>query len=274
MTQFPARVHVIFARAADYAIVLRRGPSKSVCTIGWNRKNDHFEIGQWLHGRIDERSSDLSPDGKHFIYAANRGRARGEVEASWTAISRSPYLKAIGLWTGLQPIGGLFVNDTDYWLWPSMNYGLGRELQRPAGLSEHLDPPLEIPNVWPAIYYMRLKRDGWKLLSDTNVELDEQLVVFRKPLPFGWFLEKRMHVTLDRQEGKSIPYDTHRLTHPVLDSVLNFPAWEWADLDRDRLVWSEMGLLKSATMMRDGPNFIKEIHDFNDLSFKPIQAPY
>ena len=60
---FPARVHVILARNADYGIIIRRGPSKTVCTIGWDRKRDRFEVGQWMRGRIYERRCDLSPDG-------------------------------------------------------------------------------------------------------------------------------------------------------------------------------------------------------------------
>src|SRR5688572_2426031 len=70
-TTFPARLHVLLAREAAYAIVFRRGPSKEVCTIGWNRATDEFSVGQWLKGRIYERRADLSPDGKLLIYFAS-----------------------------------------------------------------------------------------------------------------------------------------------------------------------------------------------------------
>jgi len=45
MPKFPARVHIILARESDRAIVLRRGPSESVATIGWDRDNDTFHLG-------------------------------------------------------------------------------------------------------------------------------------------------------------------------------------------------------------------------------------
>ena len=66
----PARLHVLLAREAPYAVVIRRGPAKQVCTVGWDRSTDAFTLGQWFKGRIYERRSDLSPDGKHLIYFA------------------------------------------------------------------------------------------------------------------------------------------------------------------------------------------------------------
>ena len=72
--KFPARLHVIIARNASTAIVFRRGPSKHVCTMLWNMNNDEFSLGQWLKGRIYERRSDISPDGKEIAFVA-----RGEV---------------------------------------------------------------------------------------------------------------------------------------------------------------------------------------------------
>jgi hypothetical protein len=55
----PPRLHVLLARDAPVGLVLRRGPSKAVCAIGWDRKRDTFRVGQWLRGRIYERRSDL-----------------------------------------------------------------------------------------------------------------------------------------------------------------------------------------------------------------------
>jgi hypothetical protein len=112
MARFAARIHVLLASGAPVGLVIRRGPSKSVATLLWNRKNDEFQLGQWLKGRIYERRSDLSPDGKHFLYFAMNGKWQKEAHGSWTAISRAPFLKALaifpkgdcwnggGLWTG------------------------------------------------------------------------------------------------------------------------------------------------------------------------------
>lgn len=98
------------------AVVFRRGPSKSVRTMLWDRKRDTFRMGQWFRGRIYERRADLSPDGKFLICFAMNGRPNTETGGSWTAISRTPWLKAIVLlakgdcWHG----GGLFTRDC-YW---------------------------------------------------------------------------------------------------------------------------------------------------------------
>jgi hypothetical protein len=113
-----ARIHVLFASDAPMGIVIRRGPSKQVATVGWNRSTDQFTIGQWLKGRIYERRSDLSPDGKHFIYFAMNGKWKSETKGSWTAISRAPYFKAIGLWSkgDCWQGGGLFKGAKHYWV--------------------------------------------------------------------------------------------------------------------------------------------------------------
>jgi hypothetical protein len=92
MPKFPARVHPTLARKANTAVFMRRGPSKSVCTILWNRGRDEFKLGQWPRGRIYERRCDLSPDGKHFIHFAMNGKWSSPLKGSWTAISRALYL--------------------------------------------------------------------------------------------------------------------------------------------------------------------------------------
>src|SRR5689334_22184837 len=95
---FPPRLHVILARESSLAVVIRRGPSKSVCTFLWDRSEDSFRLGQWMRGRIYERRCDLSPDGKYLIYFAMNGKWESETKGSWTAISRNPYLKAVTLY--------------------------------------------------------------------------------------------------------------------------------------------------------------------------------
>ena len=84
MPKFPARIHPIRARSANMAVIIRRSPSKSVCMMLWDRRNDTFKLGQWLRGRIYERRCDLSPDGKHFIYFAMNGKWSGPMKGSWT----------------------------------------------------------------------------------------------------------------------------------------------------------------------------------------------
>ena len=61
-----ARLHVVLAREAPLAVVIRRGPAKQVCTVLWNRRTDEFTLGQWLRGRIYE---DRCDDGGIFTGA-------------------------------------------------------------------------------------------------------------------------------------------------------------------------------------------------------------
>jgi hypothetical protein len=118
MQHSSARIHVLLAREVPLGVVIRRGPSKAVCTILWERDRDEFKLGQWLKGRIYERRSDLSPDGRLLICFAMNGKWASGAKGAWTAISRAPYLKAIALfprgdcWHG----GGLFTGKDTYWL--------------------------------------------------------------------------------------------------------------------------------------------------------------
>ena len=130
MADFPARLHVLLASHAPLGVVIRRGPSKHVASVLWNRRRDEFQLGQWLKGRIYERRSDLSPDGTHMIYFAMNGKWTSESKGAWTAVSRAPYLKAIAMfpkgdcWNG----GGLWTNKNSYWI----NDGCGRCCGQPA----------------------------------------------------------------------------------------------------------------------------------------------
>ncbi len=113
----PTRLYFILAREADTAVLFRRGPSKWVQIIRWDTAHDTFDFGQWFHGRIYERRSDLSPDGTKMIYFAQkinrRTMADWEYTYAWTAISKPPYLTALALWPkgDCWHGGGLFVTD-------------------------------------------------------------------------------------------------------------------------------------------------------------------
>ena len=116
--KFPARLHVVSAKEAPLSVIFRRGPSRNVCTILWDRSTDSFSVGQWLKGRIYERRSDISPDGKYLIYFAMNGKWSSEGIGTWTAISKVPWLKAIAFFVevGTYEGGGLFTSNRTYWI--------------------------------------------------------------------------------------------------------------------------------------------------------------
>ena len=276
MARHPARVHIIFAREADYAVIIRRGPSKKVCTIGWDLKKNTFKLGQWLKGRIYERRCDLSPDGKHFIYFALNGKWDSETEGSWTAISRTPYLKALGLWSNGSGWngGGLFMKNNKIWLNEFM-YGSSK-LQHPHGFTKTKKYPFNeyYGGECPGVYYLRLQRDGWNLVRHARSGSDDGFTVFEKELPKSWTLEKKAHATINHPVGKGCYYDTHRLVHKERGLTFDYPDWEWADLTKGRLVWVDKGVLYKAQITSKGVGYERELYDFNPMEFERLSAPY
>lgn len=247
----PARLHVILAREAPLAVVIRRGPAKQVCTVLWNRRTDEFTLGQWLKGRIYEDRCDLSPDGRYFIYFAFDGRTERQYKA-WTAVSRAPWLKAIALyskgstWGG----GGMFTGPRTYWL-----------------DSEHVcvrnttEVRRDVRDVWPQIWHERWAEAGWRFQATVDAVGDK--VRFReKQLTRGW----------DLRFGGGAGYQLNEVRS---GKVRPFPTWEWAEWDGNRLAWAEKGCLFAAALDREqGIGEPVLLRDFNDLKFEERTAPY
>lgn len=260
------------ARKAPVGVVLRRGPSKSVCSVLWNRKTDEFHLGQWLRGRIYERRADLSPDGRHMIYFAMNGRWKSETGGSWTAISEVPWLKAIVLlgkgdcWSG----GGLFTSERKFWL----NDGFGHRSMQASSLirrDEKYRPVANYGGECPGVYYLRLQRDGWVLKADSS---DSDFTVFEKPQLGGWILRKYAHAQVGSPPDKGCYWDEHELEHGESGLRIDGAEWEWADLDGKELVWAEAGCLFRASFKQRGLGERKLLRDFNDMKFEAVTAPY
>ncbi|RYG40542.1 hypothetical protein EON79_22440, partial [bacterium] len=94
----PARVFGFVAAEADVCVLLRRGPSKWVLMVRWDLATDEFEIGQWLSDRVYERRSDLSVDGKLFVYQALNSKWGTERGGAYSAVCRPPYFTALAFW--------------------------------------------------------------------------------------------------------------------------------------------------------------------------------
>ena len=271
----PARLHVLLAREASTAVVIRRGPTRHTAVLGWDRRTDGFQLGQWLYGRIYERRCDLSPDGKHLIYFAMNGRWQSSVKGSWTAVSRAPYLKAVSLfakgdcWNG----GGLFRTSNQYWL----NDGCGHEVrEEDRRLLRVAAPPWpeSYGGECPGVYYVRLQRDGWKMKYTSPDGEGGQLSLFEKRIDRHWVLRKQAHATLHRPPGRGVYFDTHELFNSRTAQVVRRRGWEWAEVDGDRLVWAADGCLHSGRIGANGLEGEKMLHDFNAMRFERLIAPY
>lgn len=274
---FPARLHVLIPKESENAIVIRRGPSKETCVLSWNTRTDEVRVSQWLKGRIYERRSDISPDGKYWIYFAMNGRWRSEAKGSWSAVARVPWLKAIALmpkgdcWHG----GGLFLDKKKYWL----NDGYGHENLIVTNEVTRADPPKDLQyfgGECPTVYYNRLMRSGWASVGREQNGRHDARMFFDKELPRGWLLRKICHEdsTMLSPDGKGCYWDEH-----VLVSKSGYesahPDWEWADRVGNRLCFATGGRLYHADFRKTGElNEATLVHDFNDYKFEKHEAPY
>lgn len=275
MTPFPARIHILLASQAPLGLVIRRGPAKQVATLLWDRRQDTFQLGQWLKGRIYERRCDLSPDGKYLIYFAMNGKWESEAKGSWTAISRAPYLRALTLlpkgdcWHG----GGLWTSPTTYWL----NGCNGNEsLYQAKEVQEDNQYVVQHSQGGEclSVYYPRLHRDGWEMTEQLGASRCERLDVFEKDLVNGWRLQKHAFAGIQSLPGKGCYWDEHRLIHPASGKEINGEQWEWAEWDGDRVMWATAGKLFAGKIGPQGLEQEKELYDFNRMTFEAIAAPY
>jgi hypothetical protein len=269
---FPARLHVLLASSATTGVVFRRGPSNAVCSILWNRRTDEFQLGQWLRARLYERRADISPDGRFLIYFARNSRWSSPTRGTWTAISRAPWLKAIVLfgkgdcWQG----GGLFTSERRYWL-NGCHFVLtdSKEVKH----DDRFRPVGSYGAECLSVYYVRLQRCGWVLRDKLSAGITDMCTIFEKALPKGWTLRKYAHAQVGAPPGKGCYWDEHELESASHDR-LQFPDWEWADLDRTRLVWAAGGCLYTARLTTKDMGEAKLLHDFNGMVFERRQAPY
>lgn len=277
-TKFPARLHAVFAKDKPYAVVFRRGPSKHVCTLLWDRSKDTFKLGQWFKGRIYEKRADLSPDGKYLIYFAMNGKWNSETFGSWTAISKAPWLKAIELyskgdcWEG----GGLFLSKNSFWL-NDRHYIKSRtriksnEVER----DDSYTPEGEFGAEDTGVYYPRLIRDGWKLINQREISKWNSETIFEKTIPKGWILRKIAHEQVNSPKGKGCYWDEHELVNNNHNEKLVFKDWEWAELDSKTIVYASKGCIYRISIESSTEiGTPKLLYDFNSLEFEEICAPY
>ena len=273
--KFPARLHVLIASKSDKAIVIRRGPSKHTCVFSWDRTKNTFEVAQWLKGRIYERRSDICPSGKYWIYFAMNGKWGSETKGAWTAISKTPWLKAITLfskgdcWNG----GGLFLDDKTYWL----NNGYGHELllnSTEVKMHETYVPSKQYGGECLHVYFNRLQRDGWIMMNPSEYGKTSWDAIFEKELPNNWLLRKICHHGSNSRKGKGCYWDKHELQNQN-GEVLPKPDWGWAELVDSSIIFAENGALYKITTKNPFElGELKSLHDFNNYKFENRQAPY
>ncbi len=275
-SKFPARLHVLVARNGSNAIVIRRGPSKQVCTFNWDRMTNIFSQGQWLKkAKICERRSDISANGKFWIYFALDGRWDSKTKGSYTVVAKTPWLKALTLyakgdgWNG----GGLFSYDNVYWL----NDGYGHEkLQQSNLVKRNGDyiPKNDYGGECLHVYYNRLQRDGWELVNTIKKDKLKHDAIFERSVTRDWVLRKICHESTNTPVGKGCYWDEHELINKHGDTISQ-PDWEWAEWMDNAIMFAEFGKLYKLIIKNTHELKSPElIHDFNDYKFKELLAPY
>lgn len=277
----PARLFMIFARKSHTAVIFRRGPSKWVQLIKWDTKSDTIELGQWFHGRIYEKRSDLSPDGSLLIYFAQKITARSmkdqEYTYAWTAISRPPYLTALALWPkgDCWHGGGSFKNGKVVLLNHKPAVAKPHKKHKPRRL-------LVVPNPQARgeddpIFSQRLERDGWQLKAAWRVENRGNPDFFHTIQP--GIREKAnpsgTHVIQLRRSIECFDYSEEFAVRSLNRSVVtNIAKASWVDWDQQgRLVFARDGKIFAAETKSGGRLAESLLFDLNPLKPKPLAAP-
>ncbi|WP_197424843.1 hypothetical protein [Bordetella sp. N] len=256
--------------------------------IRWDLRNDTFEHGQWLKGRIYERRCDLSPSGRLLVYFAATNRAP---LGSWTAVSKPPFLTALALWpkTDSWGGGGVFENEDTLLLnHTPADEETGFELA--AGFQ--LKPGMQVQpcGQWSGrgedepINSIIRERDGWRTadpgqgqrggLRSSELYGYAEPRILEKPGTNGRRLQSLLSGVGRAQKAW---YD---LDHRVVDRdgavLVDLPGSDWADWDGGDLVFARAGCLyrlpKSQFKLYPdkGEAALQCLHDFSDARFTPL----
>ena len=200
--------------------------------------------------------------------------SRDYTDRTWTAISRAPFLKALDLWFNGSDWngGGKFIDETTVWI-NKPHPGRGDHLHhiRSGRFTELIQPPVpewetENGGEDPGIYLFRLERDHWQ-----DKGFENGVSFYEKSGGGGLILLKEF--------GYSKIESIYREINFVRDAsgkcLLGGKSWEWADLDarRDRIVYAEKGAI-FALDPRGGKLEPRLLHDFGDMQFEALKAPY
>ncbi len=195
-------------------------------------------------------------------------------DASWTAISEAPYLKALDLWfngSGWNG-GGIFTDNSHVWINQPLPFR-GTHIQtRCSGLFTELASP---PSGWgaggecPGIYLPKLERDGWICVSESDTDIS-----YEKKLTGSLRLQKIFHVDQpDDTPGYGVYWEEHKVFSDQT-LLLDGADWCWADFDakRRRILFAKAGAIYACKLdALTVPAVL--LHDFNAMKFEPTAAP-
>lgn len=267
------RLFVYLAADAPIGVVLSRGPTDWAQLSLWHTDSDRVIGGQWIKGRVYERRSDLSPDGRLFVaFVRQSGGREPQGADTWVAVSRPPYFSALALWFvgGTYHTGGFFPASDTLWAGYQETTPPDRgELPPWLAIREGRDIAyIDRTGEWPdrTVHFNRLLRDGWELL-----EREPFQTIWRRRHPRAPFTLQMLHAFgHQRRQGGRYVVD-YSVWDESEQRELPLGRATWADWDqRGRLVLSRDGQLLQGDVQTGR---FEVIADFNGRAPDPQPAP-
>ena len=263
-----ARLYVLIPIESHNAIIICRHSSKKTGVFGWDMLINKVTVSQWLKSRIHEYFSDITPDGKYFIYSSiDKGY-------SYTAISKAPWIKAISFWWDGGFRGGGFFIDNKRYILNNGNVGSHKFIDKSlTGLKsgEFVQKNQPLTAVYKALFAdysfcARLLKSGWILKNKEN-----KTHIFIKMIDENTLIEKTVygypHGT--NIKGKGSFWEAHKIIKGEV--VEEKKDWEWCEYKYGNIYYAEKGCLYELFSIDGDP---KLIYDFNDEEFAEKIAPY
>lgn len=284
-----AHTHLQLSNGSASAILIKYGPGKKSCVVGWDRTTDTFVRTQCLRSKLT--CPDLSPDGRYLAYYVNT--QTGKEKSVRRVVSRWPWLKALAFWS------------TSSWIHgpgPGLFTGAGNKMWAGDGVkAEWDDIGLTItpdrPEEWQSfvkggLLSFQLQRDGWKPVTPWEISPTEEAagvanwstpadvhrIVFQKQLPNNnnrWKLQLTHWCGLNDDEDRSSSFETFAMVSPsgVVESC---EGWCSADFDavKGRIVWTYDNVLYGAKVGRRGLRPATVLYDAREVKYLSTTAPY
>jgi hypothetical protein len=263
-----ARIFALIPTEGDNAIIICRRSTKRTGVFGWDMLTNKVTASQWLKSRIHEYFSDITPDGKHFIYTSN------DKGYGYTAISKAPWIKATSFWWDIGMNGGGFFIDNKRYILNNGKVGYHEFLDKSligikSGEFAQKNQPLNA--VYEALFTdytfcARLLKNGWILKGKEN-----KTHIFTKHIDENTLLEKIVYGYPHGRniKGKGSFWEAHKIVRGK--TIEEKEDWEWCEYKYDNIYYAQKGCLYELSSV-NGES--KLIYDFNEEEFVERIAPY
>jgi tetratricopeptide (TPR) repeat protein len=267
------RLHVLMAIESSKSLIIRRGPSKKMCTILWDREKNTFQAGDCIT-RIEERLADISPDGNYFYYLGWTQKGAWSAIAHTNSLRNMVFYREDGFRCADVPSSHQqYVYDLYNYFMKIRPYGdsnLNNGFPRFKTIDRKFkEEDWDICGI-TAVYYRRLIREGWSLVNHVVEKEDKNTcsyaTYFKKALVGDYFIKKIAHDVHPAPSGTNGGHwDTHQIIHKSNGKVYDFPNWDWAEKDEKYLYWTQKGLLYRMSLNAVTTSTLKKIESNAEL---------